>query len=154
MKKAVLLVEDNEHDIFFLQRAFKKAEIMTPLQVVGDGREALEYLKGSGKFADRGRHPLPDLVLLDLKLPEMGGLEVLQWIRAQPELRTMIVVILTSSHLDTDIHRAYVLGANSFLVKTPSLEDLAKMSKLVHDYWLVLNQPPPGAIELGEEQAA
>ncbi len=154
MKKLILLVEDNEHDIFFLQRAFSKAGITSPIEVVNDGRQALEYLQGAGNFADRLRYPVPDLVLLDLKLPELGGLEVLRWIRSRPEFRTLVVVILTSSHLEMDVHRAYVLGANSFLVKTGSLDELVRMSRLVHDYWLELNQPPPSAFDVADEEAA
>lgn len=139
----ILLVEDNEDDIFFLQRAVKKASIETPLQVVRDGRQAIDYLLGTGPFADRAEFPLPSLVLLDLKLPLVHGLDVLKWIRAQPRLATLIVVVLTSSHLDADVRQAYQLGANSFLVKAASAEKLTEMVKCMHEYWLQHNRLAP-----------
>ena len=92
----MLLVEDDPNDILLIQRAFAKACLVNPLKVVRDGEEALNYLSGSGEFADRGRYPLPSLILLDLKLPRKSGLEILQWLRQQPALKHIPVIVLTS----------------------------------------------------------
>jgi CheY-like chemotaxis protein len=111
----ILLAEDEPSSVFFFERLAKKLNIPNPIHVARDGREALDYLQGMGEFADRQRHPLPGLVILDLKMPWMTGLEVLRQIRADPGLRTLIVVMMTSSASDADIRTAYELGANAFL---------------------------------------
>src|SRR5690606_30793144 len=109
MRLPTLLIEDNEDDIFFMQRAWKQAGILHPLLILKDGQEGIDYLRGADKFADREKYPLPYLVLLDLKLPKISGKEVLKWIRAQPAWQTLIVIILSSSSLDRDINEAYQL---------------------------------------------
>jgi CheY-like chemotaxis protein len=139
----ILLVEDNADDVFFVKRAIKQAGIRSPLHVVSDGRQAIDYLQGAGTFSDRQNFPLPTVILLDIKLPEVSGLDVLRWIRSQPALRTLIVVMLTASSQTVDIDLSYQLGANSFLVKTASHADLVEMLKVVHDYWVKFNLPPP-----------
>src|SRR3954469_23104638 len=93
----ILLVEDNDDDVFAMQRALRKAQITHPVHVVSDGQKAIDYLSGSGTYTDRSNYPLPSLVFLDLKLPYVGGFEVLTWLRAQPDLRHLAVVVLTSS---------------------------------------------------------
>jgi CheY-like chemotaxis protein len=118
----ILLVEDDENDIFFLRRAWDKAGLALPLQIVRDGKEAMDYLAGEGKFGDRAQFPLPSLVFLDLKLPYVGGLDVLAWIRSQPDLKQLPVVILTSSSEDRDRKRAAELAARGYLVKPPTAE--------------------------------
>lgn len=138
----VLLVEDDPNDVLLIQRAWRKANIAAPLQVVTDGEAATRYLTGGGEFADRQRYPLPILVLLDLKLPRKSGFEVLAWLRQQPVLRRLPVVVLTSSSEPEDINRAYELGANSYLVKPVQFESLQEMMQTVHIYWLVLNEKP------------
>ncbi|HEX9454766.1 MAG TPA: response regulator [Candidatus Binatia bacterium] len=138
--RALLLVEDNEDDVFLMKRALKEAHVSNQLYIVEDGQEALDYLAGTGKFTDRENYPLPALVFLDLKLPYISGHEVLAWIRGQKELESLVVIILTSSNEASDLSRCYSLGANSYLVKPPTpeqLEDLAKAFKL---YWLEHNQ--------------
>src|ERR1700733_13513141 len=112
MSNTILLVEDEVNDVFFMKHAFMEIGLDNPMQVATDGREAINYLSGVDKYADRERFPLPCLVLLDLKLPRVMGLEVLKWIREQPELETLIVIILSSSQLMPDIEWAYRLGAN------------------------------------------
>ena len=139
----LLLVEDTQSDVFFMKRAMKVVGVTHPLHVVEDGQQALDYLQGAGPFADRGQFPLPCLILLDLKLPQVPGLEVLEWIRARPGLETIPVVVFTSSSLDDDIDRAYRLGANSYLVKPMSLDALVEVVKGINDYWLKLNRLPP-----------
>src|SRR5687767_804732 len=107
MARNLLLVEDNEDDVFFMRQALQRAGIRNPMQVVEDGQSAIDYFTGQGRFANREEFPLPFLVLLDLRLPSMPGLDVLKWIREQPEFETVIVVVLTSSKEDRDIDRAY-----------------------------------------------
>jgi len=137
----ILLVEDEENDVLFMKMALEKAGIVDGLQVAEDGTQAIDYLSGQGVFADRVRHPLPVLVFLDLKLPRIMGIDVLKWIRDQPALDTMVVIVLTSSQQRSDIHLACSLGANSYLVKPSSPLDLNEMMELVKRYWLQLNQP-------------
>jgi CheY-like chemotaxis protein len=138
----VLVVEDNPDDVFFIERAFAESGTAAALQVVEDGEKAIAYLSGRAPFADRGLYPLPSLILLDLKLPRVPGLNVLSWVRKQPALARMLVVILTSSREAVDINRAYELGANSYLVKPVSSADLADLIKSVDHYWLGLNEGP------------
>src|SRR5438046_1938818 len=111
--KTILQVEDDPNDIFLLQHAMKKVGVANPIQVATDGQEAIDYLQGVGKFADRRKFPLPCLVLLDLKLPYVMGLDVLRWIRKPPGM-ALPVVMLTASGQDADIATAYRLGASAF----------------------------------------
>ncbi|HEV8411192.1 MAG TPA: response regulator [Gemmatimonadaceae bacterium] len=138
----ILLVEDEENDVMLLQRAFRRAGMVNPLQVVRHGDDAVAYLEGTGEFADRVKHPLPVLVLLDLKLPRRTGLEVLEWVKERPGLKKIPIVVLTSSKNDSDVDRAYELGANSYLVKPVSFETLLELVKSLELYWLVLNERP------------
>jgi CheY-like chemotaxis protein len=142
----VLLVEDNKDDVFFFQRAMKRAELLHPLFVVTSGRQAIEYLEGSGPYSDRAQYPIPLLIVLDLKLPQVNGLEVLEWLRTQPAYRSIIVIVFTSSQLESDIRRAYQLGANSFIVKPSSAERTLEVVKRLFSYWLDTNALPPALI--------
>ena len=147
MKPTVLLVEDLENDIFLIQRYWSKEGISASLHSVSDGQQAVDYLAGEGDFADREKHPLPIMVLLDLKLPKRMGLDVLSWIRSQPHLRLLPIVILTSSALQKDIDEAYRLGANAFLVKPSDILKLSELIRLIRDFWLRSNQFPSFNIE-------
>ena len=138
--RALLLVEDNEDDVFLMKRALKSARIVNPLLVVEDGQEALDYLGGAGKFADRDQYPLPAVVFLDLKLPFISGHDVLAWIRRQKQLEFIVVIVLTSSNEASDLSRCYALGANSYLVKPPTPEQLDDLAKAFKWYWLEYNQ--------------
>lgn len=140
--KPILLVEDDQNDVFFLQYAFESAGIENALQVVPDGQEALNYLAGKGRYADRQSFPLPCLVLLDLKLPIRMGTDVLRWIRRQPQLSNLLVVVLTSSSDSHDVDNAYECGAQSYLVKPLSLEKRLEMARAIKNYWLELNEFP------------
>jgi CheY-like chemotaxis protein len=138
----VLLVEDNPDDVLLTDRAFKRANLLNPIQVVDDGDQAVAYLSGAPPFEDRGRFPLPVLILLDLKLPRRSGLEVLKWLRAVPGLKRLPVVVLTSSADSGDVNNAYDMGANSYLVKPVGFDALFDMVKVLQPYWLILNQQP------------
>jgi CheY-like chemotaxis protein len=138
----ILLVEDQEDDVLLIKRAFAKANIANPMQVVGNGEEAIWYLKGEGKYANRAEYPLPDLMLLDLQMPIKNGFEVLKWIRQQPCLAALRVLVLTSSDSLRDVNLAYKLGANSFLVKPIEFENCRQLGSLIRDYWLGMSQAP------------
>jgi CheY-like chemotaxis protein len=120
----ILLVEDNDDDVFAMQRALRKAQITFPVHVVTDGQKAIEYLSGTGQYADRNYYPLPALIFLDLKLPYVGGFEVLQWMRHQPLLSHLAVVVLTGSAEQSDRDRAEKLGAQSYVVKPAEPQQL------------------------------
>lgn len=116
----ILLVEDDENDVFLMNRALTKANLKVSLQIATNGREAIEYLSGTGKFSDRKAFPLPSSIFLDLKLPFVHGFEVLEWIRKQPALANINVFILTSSPEERDRQRARELGVKGYLVKPPT----------------------------------
>src|SRR5581483_5474555 len=132
----ILLAEDDENDVLLMKRAFSQAHIQNPLYVVQDGEEAIAYFKGEGAFSNRAEYPLPDLLLLDLNMPRVNGFEVLTWIRQQPGLSALRVLVLTSSDHMRDVNQAYRLGANSFLIKPHDFEDFVHLSKLMQEFWL------------------
>jgi two-component system response regulator len=138
----ILLVEDNADDEELTVRALKMSNIANRLDVVRDGAEALEYLHGNGN--GNGEGLMPSLVLLDLKLPKVDGLDVLRRIRAEGATRLLPVVILTSSKLESDIAASYNDGANSYVRKPVDFERFAEAVRQLGLYWLVLNEPPPG----------
>jgi len=138
----ILLVEDLSDDVVLVRRSLDKAAIKSSLRVVTDGEQAISYLSGDGHYADRLQFPLPDLVLLDLKLPCKDGFEVLKWIREQPHLKKLRVIVLTSSDHIWDVNRAHQLGANSFLVKPVDLQNYLEMGHFVSGYWLGLDKAP------------
>jgi CheY-like chemotaxis protein len=121
--KTVLLVEDNEDDVFLMKRLFRKANINIPLNIVTDGRMAVDFLSGINGFQDRAKYPLPDVIFLDLKLPFLHGFEVLTWIRNQPDIKALRVIVLSSSLEDQDRNRANALGS-PYLIKPPTPEVL------------------------------
>lgn len=141
MTKPILLVEDEEHDILFMQMALQKAGVNNYLALARDGKEAIQYLAGTGKYHDRTLHPLPGLVLLDLKLPEIPGLEVLRWIRERPQFSTTPVIVFSSSNQDFDVDSAYQLGANAYVIK-PGYMELLEIVRCIKIYWLDMDAPP------------
>ena len=138
----ILHVEDDPNDVLLVNRAIKKVNSSMVVRSVGDGDQALAYLSGANGYANREEHPVPHLILLDLKMPRKSGLEVLAWIRQQASLKRMVVIIFTSSKHDHDINRAYELGANSYLVKPVGFEALQETMKQVDQYWARINQAP------------
>jgi two-component system response regulator len=139
----ILLVEDNPHDVELTLRAFRQSKIANRIDVVRDGEEALAYLFRTGVHADRGNDN-PRVVLLDLKLPKIDGLEVLRRVRADAELKTLPVVVLTTSREERDVVESYRLGVNSFIVKPVDFSQFTDVVQQLGLYWLVLNQPPAG----------
>ena len=139
---AILYVEDEETDVMLLQHVLTKVGISNPLHTAKDGKAAKDYLAGNPPFDDRLLHPLPGLVLLDLNLPYWSGFEVLEWIRQQPQLRRLPVVIFTSSSRPDDVARAYDAGANAYVVKPNALADLSTLVLALRDFWLVHNRLP------------
>ena len=137
-----LLVEDNPDHVVLLRRAFKKAKLMNPLYAITSGEEAIDYLMGKGKYANRAEFPLPSLVLLDLKMPGLDGFDVLQWIRSQPGISSLRVVVLSTSDEARDIDRAYKLGANSFLVKPNDFDRFVEISMALGGYWVWTDKAP------------
>lgn len=138
----ILVVDDDPDDVELVRRAFRRLRVVNPVRVASDGEEAVAYLAGTGPFADRLANPLPALVLLDLKLPRRSGHEVLDWVKTQPVLRRIPVVVLTSSGERRDVDRAYDLAANSYLVKPVRFDDLVRLIGELNVYWMILNEPP------------
>ena len=137
----ILHVDDDTNDILLFQHACQKAGLDCTLHNLEDGDEAISYLRGVEPFINRDQFPFPNLLLLDLKMPRTSGFEVLSWIRANSLVRSMPVIVLSSSNRDADVKRAYDLGANSFLVKPVAFDSLVEMVKSLHQYWLTLNVP-------------
>jgi CheY-like chemotaxis protein len=144
MKKTehILLAKDNEDYALLFQRALKAAQIDASLEVVHDGKEAVDYLSGADHYADREKHPFPKLVLLDLRMPRMDGFEVLTAVRQRLGFTRLPVIVLTHSDNPADVKRAYELGATSYFRKPDSLEGLDEMIHVLHAYWLKFNHFP------------
>ena len=141
-ENTILLAEDDPNDAKLIRRALVKARCANPVETVSDGELAIAYLSGATPYEDRQRYPLPILMLLDLKMPKKNGFDVLQWIRSQPKLKRLPVVVLTSSSVPQDVNRAYEAGANSYLVKPVDTEALVDMLKTIELYWIVTNTRP------------
>lgn len=137
----ILLVEDNPHDVELTLRAFRQSKLANRIDVVRDGEEALAYLFRTGPYADRADGN-PRVMLLDLKLPKIDGLEVLRRVRGDDQLRSLPVVVLTTSREDRDVVESYKLGVNSFIVKPVDFSQFTDVVQQLGLYWLVLNQPP------------
>lgn len=141
-RPTILLVEDNEDDVFIMEHALRRAGIEIPLHVARDGQVAMEYLAGSGRYSNRNEFPLPSMVFLDLKLPYVHGFEVLEWIRTQEVLNSLWVIVLTSSDEEKDHQRARALGARSYLVKPPRTDALLKLFDSLRSDRSSLGAPP------------
>ena len=132
----VLLVEDDLNDIFLVKRAFKRAQIANPLQIVTDGEKAIEYLQGRGIYADRIAYPLPKLIVMDIKMPGKTGFEVLEWLKSSRQpLHRLPIVIVSSSDDPADVNRAYELGANAYMVKPMEFRAVEHLFQSITHYW-------------------
>jgi len=138
----ILLVEDNPDDAFLVSTAVERTLAGIRVLLVKNGQEAIRYLGGESPYEDRSRHPFPDLILLDLKMPVMNGFEVLDWIRSKPGLRRLPVIVLTGSLLPEDTQRAYEAGANSYLIKPLDFDGMMRTIKNMGDFWLSGTQFP------------
>ncbi|OGP21978.1 MAG: hypothetical protein A2054_10480 [Deltaproteobacteria bacterium GWA2_55_10] len=139
MSKSILLVEDSHDAVELSKEALKGCVSQELLDVAYDGAEAIEYLSATGKYADRSLSDMPDLVILDLRLPKKNGFEVLEWCRKNPRTRRIPVIIMTVSNLPADIMKAYDLGANSYLRKPGDFEEYTNLLKKTCEYWLYIN---------------
>ena len=137
----VLVVEDNPEEVLLLKRACQQAGSNIVVQFVGNGEEAIEYLSGGDRFADRSEYPEPDLVLMDLKMPRKGGFEVLEWFRNLEEGALVPVIVLTSSSREADVQRAYSLGANTYFIKPSSFDEFREMLQILYAYWSRARRP-------------
>jgi len=147
MSQTILLVEDNPSDEKLTRVAFRNCGVANEIVVVRDGAAALDYLFGTGEYVGRDAPQLPRVILLDLKLPKIDGLEVLRRLRAHPRTESVPVVILTSSKLDEDVLRGYALGANAYVRKPVDFAEFAAAAKTVGLFWLLLNEPAPAPRE-------
>ena len=138
----IMLADDDETEAFLTTRAFEQAGIPNRLLVVSNGQGAIEYLAGKDHFANREAHPLPCLLLLDQKLPDRSGLEVLEWVRSQSSVCTLPVLVLSASDSDGDVQAAYLVGANGYLVKPTKFDDMLAMARAIKEYWLTVNRGP------------
>jgi CheY-like chemotaxis protein len=139
----ILLVEDNVQDIEITQRAFAKGRVRNELTVVRDGEEAIDYLYHRGKYQDPATSPRPGMILLDLNLPKVGGLEVLQQIKKDAQLKQIPVIVLTVSQREEDVVRSYDLGVNTYIQKPVEFDNFMRVVNAVHEYWILIATLPP-----------
>lgn len=141
----ILVFEDDPNDALLLQRALKKNDMNNPVHVVTNGEDGIAYLERRGPFADREKFPFPRVILLDLKMPRKGGLEVLEYLRQHPELKVIPTIVFTSSRETQDVERAYDLGANAFMVKPHDFEGLVAVMRKIREFWDASEKPKPKA---------
>lgn len=133
--ETILIVEDEESDILFLKRAFARAGVPNPVHAVNNGEQAIAYLQGDAPFADRKAYPFPRVIITDLKMPQMGGLQLLRWLDEHPEHRVIPTIVFTSSTAQADVNEAFKLGAGAYIVKPVEFRDLERIVKIIADYW-------------------
>jgi CheY-like chemotaxis protein len=138
----ILVAEDREDDVLLIKRALMCMCMPHTVVTVEDGAEVISYLRGEDSYANRAEYPLPDLLLLDLKMPRVDGFEVIEWVRGQPTLAALRILVLSSSNQMQDVNRAYQLGANSFLVKPNDFENFVRLSQTIQDFWLKASKAP------------
>ena len=141
----ILIVEDDENDALILQRALRKAGFNDPFHLCPNGRDAVCYLKGEGPYQDREKFQFPRILFTDLKMPVMDGFELLQWLRSHPECGIIPAIVLSASQQESDVKRAYLLGANSYFVKPLDSEQLVSMLRVAFDYWQMCQIPQVSA---------
>ena len=137
------MVDDADEDIFFVKRAFEKSGVAQFFHSVNDGNQAIAYLQAEGEFSDRSKFPFPNLLMTDLKMPGMNGYELLEWIQKHPNCKVIPTIVFSSSSLESDIHRAYVLGANTYIVKPSDFIELVETIRLLYEFWSRCQTPKP-----------
>jgi CheY-like chemotaxis protein len=137
----ILIAEDDDDDVVILERALRKVGFKNPFHFCRDGADVIEYLRGDGPYHDRQKFPFPRVLITDLKMPKMGGLEVLKWLYEHPECNLIPKIVFTASRQSSDVQEAYKWGVNSYLVKPGGYEQLTRMLKLVFDYWEMCEKP-------------
>jgi CheY-like chemotaxis protein len=140
--KPVLYAEDDENDVYLMERTFGKLKIPNPLRIAADGKLAIAYLAGTAPFQNRADNPLPCLMLMDLSMPGRHGLDVLAWMKNEPDLSQVPVVVFSSSNQESDISRAYSLGASGFVIKPGDPKELIVLVQTLQQYWLSESRPP------------
>ena len=138
----ILIAEDDPNDVMLLELAIRRNGIANPVRVVRDGEEAVEYLEGHGKYADRQKYPMPSVIISDVKMPRRSGLEVIEWVRRHPQCSIIPIVMLSGSRIEHDVMSAYKLGANSYFTKPSTLDELTELIGLAHAYWTKCERPP------------
>ena len=138
----ILLIEDDENDIFFVKQATEGGASRHTLHAVRHGEEAVRYLCGEGEYSDRRRFPWPNVILTDLKMPRMNGFEFLQWLRKNPQCSVIPAMVYSSSHLEKDVREAYRVGANAYIAKPPALKEMTNLLHLIYDFWSRCECPP------------
>jgi CheY-like chemotaxis protein len=138
----ILLVEDDQNQVRLIEHVFRQGRVSNPVCAVTSAEDAMSYLSGTGKYSDRDEYPFPCLLLLDLKLPGASGFDLLNWVRANPKFQRLPVVVLTNSTNNSDIDRAYSLGANSYLTKPVELDGFRAVVKAINAYWIILAEKP------------
>ncbi len=149
-RPAILIAEDDRNDSYILQRTLKKVGITNPVQLVEDGEQALSYLRGEGKYKDRTVYPFPGVIITDLKMPKIDGFEVLKWLRNHPECGVIPAMVLSASAMEKDVVRAYQEGANCYMQKPRTTDELAHMLKLLFDFWNICKIPSLASSECAE----
>jgi CheY-like chemotaxis protein len=137
----ILLLEDDENDVFIFKRSLEKAGIPNPIHLAKDGQEGISYMAGEGQYSDRQQFPLPKVIICDLKMPRKTGLEFLAWLKDHPELTVIPTIVLTSSAQDIDVVRAYQLGANTYFLKPGTYEEMQVLVKKIREYWTAAIRP-------------
>jgi CheY-like chemotaxis protein len=137
----ILVAEDDANDVMLLELAIRKNGITSPVRVVRDGEEAVEYLDGKGCYADRQKYPFPHIIISDVKMPRRDGLEVIEWVRQHPKCSVVPIVMLSGSRIEHDVVKAYKLGANSYFTKPTTLDELTELIRLAFDYWSRCERP-------------
>ncbi len=139
----ILLVEDSEEDAFFFRHALKSSQLRAGFTHVLDGLKAMDYLRAVPPFSDRGRHPFPDMIVTDLKMPGMDGLEFLRWLKRHPTCAVIPTIVLSSSYIPSDVVKAYQSGANAFITKPTGIKELTDLILLTHMFWSQCQRAPP-----------
>lgn len=133
--QTILVVEDDENDATFIRRAFAKAGVTNPVRWVQNGEEAVAYLKGESPFTDREANPFPRVIITDLKMPQMDGLQLLRWMAQNPKYRVVPIIVFTSSTAQSDVNQAFNCGAGAYVVKPVDIRELDRVAKVIVDYW-------------------